>query len=554
MSFYLTIEQFSTRKEGQFFDRKSAFDRTGGRVRNRNFKDIAWDIAETLSAMANADGGELVIGLEDDGSMTGIPHPEKKLDFLTGVPGERNYVNPPLPYACERLQADDGKLILYFKVDWSPVVHTLADGRTLLRVVDSNMPFEAERIVALNQSKNQGLYERTFPPGARLEDIDLSLVEKFVEKTGQDMTPWEALEHYHLVDSRGENLVPCLAGLLLFGKDATRWHPRCGIEFIRWEGTERKHGAELNIVKRKSLVYPLSVLIENAWTAIKPFIRERHQLFDLFFSERLEYPTSVWQEALINAVAHRDYSLHGSGIEIHMFDDRLEIRSPGLPPQPVTVEALSRCEHIHISRNPLLVRILAELGYMQELGEGIPRMFSTMEREGFYPPNLEIIGEMYFRVTLRNQPVYDAQTIAWLRQFDHLELSGDQKRILAFARAHDECFTSREYQKLVGIDLYTASNSIKTLIRKGAVQSIKKGSRVYRVVEADQKVMPPEGLQRVLDSMPVNGKITNRLTRTVLKIPHPTAARYLREWVETGWLKPEGKGRGRYYTLVTENK
>lgn len=79
MTTHNDITHWSTLPEGQFFDRKSAFDRSGTRRRQRKAKDIAWDIVETLSAMANADGGELVVGIEDDGTVTGVPHPADKI-------------------------------------------------------------------------------------------------------------------------------------------------------------------------------------------------------------------------------------------------------------------------------------------------------------------------------------------------------------------------------------------------------------------------------------------------------------------------------------------
>jgi len=98
---------------------------------------------------------------------------------------------------------------------------------------------------------------------------------------------------------------------------------------------------------------------------------------------------------------------------------------------------LSVNQGVHLSRNPLIVRILVTLGYMRELGEGIPRMFDVMEREGFYPPQFAVAGSFVFYLTLRNQPVYDRDTLEWLSGFANFELTGDQKRLLAFARTHD---------------------------------------------------------------------------------------------------------------------
>src|SRR5207247_3932153 len=96
-----------------------------------------------------------------------------------------------------------------------------------------------------------------------------------------------------------------------------------------YEGTERQHGRWLNVVKRIRFEAPLVRLIDEAVGRIKEHIRERTILHDLFFRERLEYPTFAWQEALVNAVAHRDYSLTGTSIEVCIFDDRVQVRSAG---------------------------------------------------------------------------------------------------------------------------------------------------------------------------------------------------------------------------------
>jgi ATP-dependent DNA helicase RecG len=549
-SIHDNIGLWTTREEGQFFERKSAFEQRRGGSRQRKTTDLAWDIVETLSAMANADGGELILGIEDDGEISGLPHPADKLTLLKNVPGSRNYVNPPLRAHCREVITPDGKLLLVFQIEWSPEVHQLADGRYLLRVNDSNQPFDAARITALKQTKSQGLVERTFPPDARLSDIDLRLVQSLFEKARPDLPAEEMLSVLRLVEPRNGQLIPNLAGLLLFGKDPAHWHPRCGIDFVRWEGVERKHGAELNVVKRFQIEYPLAILPQKAYEAILPYIRERQQLHDLFFTERLEYPTFVWQEAIVNAIAHRDYSLQGSQIEVWMFDDHMEVHSPGQPPPPVTVEALNRRAGVHLSRNPLIVRTLVELGYMRELGEGIPRMFDEMEREGFYPPRFEIVGGFVFHVILRNQPVYDQQTMDWLRQFEGRELTGNQKRLLAFARAHGGQFTSREFQKLVGIGVYEASNEIKTLIRKGLVRLLRKKGKLYQVIEPGKAAQDfPSEYLPLLEEIKTQGFITNRDIRRILRVKRHTALHIARNLVASGWLIPEGEKRGYRYVL-----
>jgi len=544
------ITRWQAAEEGQFFERKSALNRSGPLPKPRKTAEIAHDIAETLAAFANADGGELVIGIEDDGTVSGVPHAEDRVQLLLGVPKDRNYVDPPIPCRARKVTATDGVTLLYFEADWSPNVHLLADSRCLRRVQDQNAPFDKDQVRALKEAKAQGLFERTFPAGARMEDLDEALLTRFAEAESAGAAFRNVLTRYRLTEGRNGHAVPTLAALLLFGRDPGMWHERAGIDFVRWDGKERKTGAELNVSKRFRIEAPLSVLPDKAFEAIKPFIRERQQLHDLFFVEKLEYPTFAWQEAVVNAIAHRDYSIRGMGIEVWMFDDRMEIRSPGLPPAPVTLAALATRAPMHCSRNPLIVRALTVLGYMRELGEGVPRMFDEMERAGCYPPRFDAIGGAMVQLTLRNEPIYDRATLEWLKQFAGIELSGDQKRVLAYAHAHGDCFTSRDYQKVVETDIYGASNAIKDMIRKGAVRSTDKGSRVYEVKEPLMSHPDmPEALIQLLPMLQRKGSLTNGDVRKICNMSRISAVRLLNELVAAEWLKGTGKrGVGALYS------
>jgi ATP-dependent DNA helicase RecG len=294
----------------------------------------------------------------------------------------------------------------------------------------------------------------------------------------------------------------------------------------------------------------LVLLIEKAYETIKPHLRERQRLVDLFFEERLEYPTFAWQEAIVNAVAHRDYRYEGLGIEVWMFEDRLEIRSPGELVEPVTLERLLKRERIHASRNPRIVRVLTDFGYMRDQGEGIPRIFQAMEREGLYPPEIRLEADAIFTITLQNTLAYSSETLRWLAQFERTSLSGDQKRILAYAKEHGGDFTSRQCQDLVGIDIYTASREIKELIRKGIVKLPKKGGRVYELVtslkpQADaEKPLEYSALEPVLKE---KGYVKNEDIRKALKVSAISAKRIAHRLVATGWLQAEGQRRGRRY-------
>jgi len=544
-----TLIRWASQEEGQFFERKSAFHRSDKQWRQRKAADIALDIVETLSAMANADGGEVVIGIENDGEIRGVPHPPDKLTLLCNAPASQNYVHPPLRARCQEVTAANGMVFLHFEVDWSPEVHQLANGRYLMRVGDSNMPFPADQIEAIKAGKRRRVIEARLLPEATVGDLDQSLLAELRERVGLELSNEDLLLRYRLAEPRYGRLVLSLAALLLFGKDPGHWHPRCGIDFVKYEGTERLFGAELNVIRRERLEAPLVNLIEMAHKTIQPHIRERQRLVDLFFEEQLEYPPFAWQEAVVNAVAHRDYGYEGLGIEIWMFDDRIEIRSPGRLVEPVTLERLRMRERIHASRNPRIVRVLTEWGYMREQGEGIPRMFEVMEREGLYPPELRLDADVIFTVVLRNTPVYSPETLRWLRQFEPLGLSGNQKRLLAYAREHDGTFTSHAYQKLIGVDIYTASQDIKDLIRKGVARIVAKGGRAYKLMQLGVKPYIPTEFEPVLTLLQRKGRVANRDLREILGCDRSQAYQYARHWVDWGLLESRGRGRGAHYVI-----
>jgi ATP-dependent DNA helicase RecG len=467
-------------ERGQFLEFLSAYEYKKASAQRKNIDNLARDSARLIGGMANADGGVLLIGVEPDKSVTGIPHSPEEIQALIQSP--QSALRPSLNPSCERMQLGN-LLLIKFEVAASSEVHRIAGGRAFYRIATENPALPPEQIQSLKESKRHVFYERQHVLQATLEDLDLAAVEALAEKVSDPRNPQTVLSHaYHLIDD--SRLKPTLttAALLLFAKDPSRWHPRCGIDFVKYEGTERHHGSAFNVVKRIRFEGSLCRLIDETVGRVKEHIRERTILHDLFFRERLEYPIFAWQEALVNAVAHRDYSLTGASVELWMFDDRIEVRSPGLPPSPVTIEQLRRQQRVHFSRNPLLVRALADLGYLREMGEGIPRMFQEMEQHGLQAPEFSTEG-FVFTVTLRNTPIYDGATLRWLNQFGTTTVNLRQRRLLAYAYAHGKSFSTTDYQRVAEVDRDTAYREIRAMVKQGIVVPLKPKSRSYRIIE-----------------------------------------------------------------------
>lgn len=543
------VKRLLEQQEGQFLERKSCYEYAKGKWKLRKAREVAKpDVAETLSAFANADGGTLLLGVDDDGNISGVDFPEDKINIIIDAP--KNQVKPALRIDIDKASFH-GKTIFVFIVNWMPDVYQLSDGRYLLRIGDSNMPFPAEQIELLKSGKRKAIFESHIEPTATLEDIDENLLLDIGRRAGIEGNAEEILEHYHLIEYK--NGIPKfkISALLLFGKDPLKWHPRCGVDFIKYEGTERKMGRELNIIKRARIELSLVRLIEETYKTISVHIKERQYLHNLFFKEKLEYPTFAWQEAIVNAIAHRDYSIQGLSNEIWMFNDRMEIRSPGLPPEPVTLEKILKKERVHASRNPLIVRVLTDLGYMRETGEGIPRIFDEMEKNGLYPPEINFIADSLFAVTLKNQPMYSLEDIEWLKQFDKYDLNPNQKRIFLFARTHNKSFTNRNYQQVCEVDIYTASKEIKEMIKKGIVGLPCKRGRAYHILTLEEKksMKFPEEYKVLKDTLQKERFIKNEDIQRLLSIPRHKAKRIAQKLVTLGFFEKEGTGKGTKYKM-----
>lgn len=176
--------------------------------------------------------------------------------------------------------------------------------------------------------------------------------------------------------------------MLLFGKNTKHYFPRARIRFIRYEGTEARVGTEMNVIKDVVFDGRILQIAEKSLSFVRSQIKERTYLSaEAKFVTEAEYPEFAWKELIINAIAHRDYSIKGTDIQVKMFDDRLVVESPGTLPGIVR---LNNMRHVHFSRNPKIAQFLHEFEYVQEFGEGLDRLYEVMEAAGLPQPEYRV--------------------------------------------------------------------------------------------------------------------------------------------------------------------
>jgi len=539
--------QLLQRGNGQFLQMVSCFRKDPkGKIYPRSRRDLLRAVAESLGAMANAGGGTVLLGVDTGEETLGVYFSEPERRLFQGL--LRGAFEPSLDFqmTSEELL---GKILLCFRVPASPVVHSLKNGRSFLRVAFQNVPLSRDKAAALRQERAETRHEREILPHSSPEDLDPILVDEFISRAGLSGNAEEILHRpYGLIEYLNGKPVLTRAAAYLFGRDPLRWHPRPGVEFVRFGGTEARKGEGYNVVERVRLEAPLLKLIGEVEELLGERVKEQILQRDLFFREKFEYPAFIWKEALVNALAHRDYSLEGSAVSVWMFDDRLEIRSPGRLPAPVKAEQIARRQRVHYSRNPLMVRVLTESGHMRALGEGILRIFQEMERHGLNSPEWREEGD-FFCLVLRNTPVLDDSTLEWLQQFSLYPLSPRQKRILTYARVHGGIFSSSDYQKF-GVDRDGAYVEIKSLVQQGLVEPLKKHGKVYRVREIREAKSPLPGLTWVMEFLKEKGYFTFQELKLPPSLSRKKARALIRDWVNEGCLTPSGKGKATRYQMT----
>lgn len=371
----MTIEEILAEEEGQIFDRKSI---------NISPKDLAIPIV----AFANADGGDIAIGITDKTRrIEGVDFETKKLNELLRVPFD--FCNPTIKVGIEKVSCIDEKgrenHVIVMHIDASSQVHANQADDVFLRVGDKSKLQTFEERLQLNYDKSERYFEDKSVPDATIDDINMEFVKEYIDKISYGKSPLEYLkENKGFVKEKVGNIQISSAAILLFGKNPQNFFPRARIRFIRYEGIEEKFGTEMNVIKDVIFEGTLLKMINDAIAYLDTQVKEKTYLGpEGTFVTDEEYPKFVRQELIVNAVTHRAYSITGTDIQIKMFDDHIVVESPGKLPGLVRADNI---RFTHFSRNPKIAEFLKNYKFVKEFGEGVNRMCNELEQVGLKDP------------------------------------------------------------------------------------------------------------------------------------------------------------------------
>ena len=376
-----TIEEIRQMPEGQTFDCKSI-----------HIEPKA--LANTIVAMANADGGMIAVGISDKTRrIEGVDQDKAHLNEILRTPFD--FCVPTISVTTEFMPCQDSEgndnHILIIHVPASPRLHANQADEVFWRVGDKSRKLPFEERLQLMYDKGERYYEDSPAYDATIEDIDMDAVKAYMKRIGYGKSPMEYLqENKGFLTYKGDVPQVSTACILLFGKRPQNFFPRARVRFIKYYGTEEKVGREMNVIKDVTFEGRILDQIQKTIDYLETQVKEHSYLGEdgLFKTDR-EYPKFVIQEMTVNSVCHRDYSIKGTEIQIKMFDDRLVFETPGKLPGIVRTDNI---RHTHFSRNPKIAEYLKAYDYVKEFGEGVDRMCRELSAIGTKEPQYHLVA------------------------------------------------------------------------------------------------------------------------------------------------------------------
>lgn len=542
-------------QEGQLLDVKSLRAVTG---KTADWKELAKDCI----AFANAQGGRLLIGIENNAELPpegqsidpGLP------DLIRRKLGERTVNVTVLPEIC---RAENGAEYIELRIPRSVAVASTPDGHYFLRVSDQSKPVVGDEVMRLAAERSALPWETLTTLHVPRSEADPQKLALFVtgiqasdrvkdsvkEKAGDEL-----LDHYLL--AQGEWLTNL--GILCVGRrqDRARLGTAPVIQFIKYD----ELGKKVNKVPWDDFDLSPMEMIEAVWKDVPDF-RERYELPDGLFRQHVPlYDEIVVRELLVNALVHRPYTQRGD-IFLNLHPDRLEVVNPGLLPMGVTPQNLL---HTTVRRNEHLARIFHDLKLMEREGSGYDKMYEVLLSQGKPVPEAKE-GPDRFEVTVRRR-ILKPQVIDFIAKADQTFQLTQRERITLGLLAQYEALTARELAKALELPSVDALQPwTNRLLNWGLVQSAGRTQATRYFVDPDVlrrlefptsttlRRIEPHRLQALavedLRRYPRSamGDINKRIGA---EIPYKQLKRAIDALIAAGQVQYEGDKRGRRYWLA----
>lgn len=450
----------------------------------------AADIGRAITAMVNSGGGAILLGVGDDRTLLGLwyeqpSHISRHVRTMPSLAAWRQWVvnvsrhncEPAVPIGVEHVVVEQRDILVLHVPDGQDKPYR-ANGRVYVRLDAEVHEATREEFGTLLYASGRVQYERLPELEAELGDLDEALLRRYWTEARRLPKAIDPAEYSRLLVNLGlaarlpDRVAPTVAGLLLFGVRPQDRLPSATLKCAFFYG--RDQGGELR--DRADIAGPLPRVIDEGASFVARNRRLVPRMEGLRRVDVPEYSDYSVREAVANAVAHRDWALDGAKVRLFMFDDRMEIWSPGKLPPPITLERLG---YDQFSRNKVIARVLLELGYIEEVGLGIRRMREESARLRLPAPEFREDGFSFvltFRSIAPREAIVPSADPFW-NLLERREIRERQYNALLYTREHGT-ISRRAYVGLTNVSERTAATDLADLVRKGILEGT--GQRGWR--------------------------------------------------------------------------
>lgn len=511
-----------------------------------DFKRDSSRLRDLIPAMAMTDGGLILLGIDDDRTVFGFELTQKNQDRITRVSKDVGVDIQLTPILV------DGVSVVAIAVpEIRERIVTTSDGRLLRRVGGDNCPLVGDQLARFVRERVDAAAEEEAVERRDLLNFSMDLINDALGREGRPPVGEGEVDRA-LVDLDVAVPQPApadtkilTAAVLVFGTKPVDVVPGASVQLIRRTGVGPGPGPT---EARVEISGPIPLLLDDCLD----FIKRHTRVYEIVLGRRRmtlpEYPEEVLREALLNALAHRDYNVRGTTVDVTVWDDRIEIRSPGGLPGPITV---ANMREEHYSRNRRVMRCLKTLGLVEEFGEGIDRMFDAMEERLMDPPSI-VAAPNSVTVTLRNRFLVSVDEQAWLGLLGHMTLSNGERRALALAR-REGSVTKRRLRQIL------PNENLDILLRGGVAKGllVRVGQAGGAHYELSDEVVMRAGAsgveaqtrkrQTLLDEIRESGSLSTTEGAELLEEEPILVRHLLNDLVSAGEVVARGQTRARRY-------
>ena len=335
----------------------------------------AESLSKELVSFSNSHGGLILIGVDDDGIVSGTL---KNEEWIMNI--ARNNVNPSIICNTQKINIENKNVLIIDVPKGKNKPYQTLDGKFYIRAGSTNRMATQAELMRLFQQTGFMHYDITPVNRTAFNNLNLSKIDQYFQQYEVEFTTEEKEDQLRLLrntDILDENNTPTVAGLLLFGINPQRFIPFAKISFAHFVGNEISD----ELIDKQNIGGNLDEQVDKMLTVIKNNILTPSQIRGLKRNDTAKtFPNKVFRELIVNAVVHRNYSIHGSAVRIFMFSDRIEFISPGKLPNTITIEKIR--DGVSYAVNPVIVKFMENLRYIDKLGRGIPMVCKEAEKLG----------------------------------------------------------------------------------------------------------------------------------------------------------------------------